>query len=116
MGSVNWGCGSQIIFGFQLGESFGSVSWKARGRYFLSAPRAQLCHGQSQQTHDTDRRRGRRFASAVRRIGELHPKHGDAFDLQVFVRKCGWLMHVDVRVLLIRLVTVNNPGKKNTWD
>lgn len=47
MGSVNWGCGSQIIFGFQLGESFGSVSWKARGRYFLSTPRAQLCHGQS---------------------------------------------------------------------
>lgn len=26
MGSVNCGCGSQIIFGFQLGESFGSVS------------------------------------------------------------------------------------------
>lgn len=37
MGSVNCGCGSQIIFGFQLGESFGSVSWKARGRCLVSA-------------------------------------------------------------------------------
>lgn len=64
------------------------------------------------QTHETNRRRGRRLASGVRHIGELHPKQGDAFDLQVFVRKSGWLMHVDVRVLLIRLITVNDPGKK----
>lgn len=118
MGSVNCGCGSQIIFGFQLGESFGSVSWKARGRYSVECAclRAKLCHRQSHRLTSTDRRRRRRFASGVRHIGELHPKQGDAFDLQVFVHKSGWLMHVDVRVLLIRLITVNNPGKKPHRD
>lgn len=114
MGSVNCGCGSQIIFGFQLGESFGSLSWKARGRYFVSGLACTTPSPTTLQTHGTDRRRGRRFASSVRHIGELHPKQGDAFDLQVFVRKSGRLMHVDVRVLLIRLITVNNPGKKPT--
>lgn len=112
MGSVNCGCGSQIIFGFQLGESFGSVSWKARGRYSVSALACTTLPLTISQTHETDRWRWRRFASGVRHIGELHPKQGDAFDLQVFVHKSGGLMHVDVRVLLICLITVNNPGKK----
>lgn len=31
-GSVNWGWGSHIILGFQLGDSFGSVSCKTRRR------------------------------------------------------------------------------------
>lgn len=32
-GSVNWGWGSHIILGFQLGDSFGSVSCKIRDKY-----------------------------------------------------------------------------------
>lgn len=36
-GSVNWGWGSHIILGFQLGDSFGSVSCKIRDKYIFKS-------------------------------------------------------------------------------
>lgn len=46
-GSVNWGWGSHIILGFQLGDSFGSVSWKKWRQIIKRKP--YTCHSLIQQ-------------------------------------------------------------------
>ena len=120
-GSVNWGWGSHIILGFQLGESFGSVSYKIKEPFL----KLRLMHTtllaviQFSKTRCTDRWSWWWFTSSSRRVWKFIPKYGDAFHLQVFMCKCGWLMHIHTRTLLARFITVNNPESNDrtrlTW-
>lgn len=66
--------------------------------------------GQISKTHKTNRWSGGRFTTSTGHIRKLIPKHGDAFHLQVFTCKRGWLMHINIRTLLVCFVAVNNPG------
>lgn len=115
MGSVNWGWGSHIILGFQLGESFGSVSCKTRYSikhwiYFYNIyTHMHYISLQISKTCQTNRGSGWRFTPSTQQLWELIPKHGDAFHLQVFMCKCGWLMHINIWTLLVCFITVNNP-------
>lgn len=65
------------------------------------------------KTSCTNRWCGWRFTTGTGHIGEFIPEYGDAFHLQVFMCKCGWLMHINIWTLLACFIAVNNPASNH---